>query len=247
MENEPKNGLNRYHELQAVAKELGITASGSAEQLEAAIEAKKAERVKVGLTPDEAAKIDARLRYEFEAQEKFRVERQIQSDRASIVAESESLKIPIKLPEKPTELELARARQTLGMKKIEVRPSPETVAIESSKRGYYIFTNIEQGDAAHTVNPGGKYIIHLIPDQVHVLSEFHIRLFRQKAVTPIYSRVPIAGPPVEGRMGEECRRTGSKPRFTFEYLGEAPDDAPFGLVTDTKILDKVMPKEEVLI
>ncbi|KKL05118.1 hypothetical protein LCGC14_2609270, partial [marine sediment metagenome] len=54
-----------------------------------------------------------------------------------------------------------------------------------------------------------------------------------------YERVTVPGPPREGQLGEECKRVGSKPRFSFEYLGEAPQDAPFGLVTDTKILDKL--------
>lgn len=246
MENEvtettPEDGRKRYHRLKAEAKELGITVVGNAEQLEAAIAAAK-ETPKKGLTAEEAAQIDARLKYEFEVQEKFRAERQMKIDRASIIVESKSLGIPIELPEKPTELELAKARQLLGMKKTEIKPSPETVAIESSERGYYIFTNREQDDAAHTVNPGGKYIIHLIPDQIHVLSAFHIKFFRQKAVTPIYQRVPVAGPPIEGRMGEECKRTGSKPRFAFEYLGKAPQDAPFGMVTNTKILNELQPQ-----
>lgn len=254
-ETKPEDGRVRYHKLKAEAKELGITGKFNTAQLEAAIATKKAtsdtDAPKIGLTPEEAVKIDARLKYEFETQQKFRAERQMQIDRASIMAESNSLKIPIELPEKPTELELAKARQLLGIKKVEIKPSPETVNIEGgidpitgktvlpSKKGYYIFTNREQDDAAHTVNPGGKYIIHLIPDQIHVLSEFHIKFFRQRAVTPVYQRVPIKGPLVEGQMGEECKRTGSKPRFAFEHLGEAPQDAQFGLVTDTKILDEL--------
>ena len=245
-ETKPEDGRVIYHKLKAKAKELGITGKLNTEQLEAAIAAKEAvgstETPKTGITPEEAVKIDARLKYEFEVQEKFRAERQIQIDRASIIVESKTLGIPVDLPEKPTELELAKARKFLGMKKVEIKPSPETVAIESSKRGYYIFTNREQDDAAHTVCTGGKYIIHLIPDQIHVLSEFHVKFFRQKAVTPVYQRVPVAGPPIEGRMGEECKRTGSKPRFAFDYLGEAPQDAPFGLVTNTKILDELKPQ-----
>ena len=237
-----ESGLNRYHKLQAEAKELGITTSGNAEQLEAAIAAKKAEVHKTGLTSEEAVKIEARLKYEFEVAEKFKTERQVQIDRASIVTEAKSLKIPIDLPEKPTELELAQARQLLGMKKVEVKPSPETVAIESSKRGYYIFTNREQDDASHTVNLGGKYTIYLIPDQIHVLSDYHIRKWRQIATVPIYKRVPVDGPLIEGQMGEVCKRTGGKPRFAFDYLGEAPQDAPFGIVTDTKILDELKPQ-----
>ncbi len=248
MENvtETETGTERLRRLREEAKQLGIVGRMSADEFETAITQAKAggivesvEKPKMGLTTEEAAKIDARLKYEFEAQEKFRIERQKQIDRATIITESESLKIPIDLPENPTELELAKARQLLGIKKSEVKPSPETIGIESSKRGYYVFTNREQDDASHTVNLGGKYFIHLIPDQVHVLSEYHIKTWRRIAVVPVYERVPIPGPAVEGQIKEECRRTGSKARFSFEYLGEAPQDAPFGLVTDTKILDKL--------
>ena len=247
MENE--NGTQRLHRLREEAKQLGIVGRMTADEFEATIAQTRAGGIvekpavaKTGLldlAPEEAAKIDARLKYEFEAQETFRIERQKRIDRATIVTESETLKIPIDLPEHPTELELAKARQTLGIKKLEVKPSPETIGIESSKRGYYVFTNREQDDASHTVNLGGKYFIHLVPDQVHVLSEYHIKTWRRVAVVPVYERVSVPGSAVEGQMKEECKRTGSKPRFSFEYLGEAPQDAPFGLVTDTKILDKL--------
>lgn len=260
MENQvEETGMERLVRLRAEAKEMGIIGRMTADEFEAAIKEAKSpqaavgivEPAKTGLTVEEAAKIDARLKYEFEAQEKFKVERQRQIDRASIIAESELLKIPVSLSEHPTELELAKARTLLGIKKTEVKPSPETVGIEGgicpitgkiippSKRGYYIFTNREQDDAAHAPNLGGKYPLRLIPDQVHVLSEYHIRRWRKIAVTPVYERVPVPGPAVEGRMGEECKRTGSKPRFSFEYLGEAPQDAKFGLVTDTKILNEL--------
>ncbi len=188
---------------------------------------------------EEAKKIDARLRYEEQAREKFKRERQIQIERASIISEAESINIKIDLPDKPTEIQLARARTELGIEKQTPKPSPETVGIESSKRGYYIFTNREQDDAAHTVNLGGKYFIHLFPDKVHVLSKFHIDTWRRIAVTPVYERVTVPGPTVEGQMGEVCERTGGKPRFGFEFLGEASANAPFGLVTNVKILDKL--------
>lgn len=265
MENQVKEtGMERFRRLQAEAKELGITGHHKADEFEALIAQAKideeeaviiepikpSEKSANEITPEEAVKIDARLKYEDDVRERFRVARRIQIDRASIIAESEMLKIKVDLPEKPTELELARARQSLGMKKVEVKPSPETLAIEASKRGYYIFTNLEQDDAAHTVNPGGKYYINLIPDQIHVLSEWHIKFFRQKAVVPVYKRVPTGvapGPDTVGKMAEECKRVGGKPRFSFEYLGEAPQDAPFGLVTDTKILDGLRSKEELLV
>jgi hypothetical protein len=165
------------------------------------------------------------------------------TDRAEIIAESESLCIPINLPAEPTELELAKARRTLGLKKKEVKPSPETLGIEAGKRGYYIFTNREQDDAMHTTNLGGKYFITLVPDQVHVLTDFHIKRWRKCAVVPQYSKVATGVVPssaTEGQAVEKCVRTGDKPRFSFEYLEEAPIDAPFGMVTDTVILDKLL-------
>lgn len=241
-----ETGMERYHRLKAEAKELGITGNHSADDFESLIDRVKAGSLvssdsmetpkEDGLTTEEAKKIETRLRLEEEIREKFRRERQIKLDRASLVADSEAAGIKIDLPDNPTEIELARARTKLGIEKLEVKPSPETVGIEAGKRGYYVFTNREQDDASHTVNLGGKYIIHLIPDQIHVLSDFHIKTWRKRAVVPNYERVPT-GSTVEGQMGEECKRVGGKPRFSFEYLGEAPPDAKFGMVTDTKILD----------
>lgn len=256
MENKvEETGMERFRKLQKEAKAFGSTGLHTAEELEAFITQAKAGGIvepvaKIGITAEEAQKIEARLKYEFEIQEKFKLERKIQTDRATIIAESETLKIKIDLPETPTELELAKARLKLGIEKTEIKPSPETVAIEKSKRGYYVFTNLEQDDASHTVNPGGKYVIHLIPDQIHVLSEAHIKLFKKFAVTPVYKRVStgvVGGPDTTGKMGEVCKKVGSKPRFLFEYLGEASMDEPFGLVTNIEILEKLSVKEEQLI
>ena len=231
-----ETGTDRLNRLREEARELGITGRMTSDDFEAAIKAQKEEPGSLPI--EEAQKIDARLKYEFEAQEKFKRDRQIKLDRASIIAESESLAIPIDLPKNPNELELAKARTSLGMKKLEVKPSPETLAIEAGKRGYYIFTNREQDDASHTVNPGGKYTIHLIPDQIHVLSDAHIKLFRKNATVPQYERVST-GSTIEGEMGQVCRRVGGKPRFSFEYLDEAPQESPFGLVTDSKIITEL--------
>ena len=235
-----ENGTERLQRLRKEAKELGITGTMTAEDFEAAIKAKKDEGLIVEdiLDTDEMKKIEVTLKYEAEVREKLIRERQIKTDTATIIVESESLHIKIDLPESPTEVDLARARKKLGIVKAEVRPSPETVAIESSKRGYYRFTNREQDDARQSATLGGKYSIDLIPDQIHVLSEFHIRAWDQYAVEPVYGRVPVQGPLTDGDMGETCQRTGGKPRFLFSYLGEAPQNAPFGLVTDTKILEE---------
>ncbi len=236
----------RLQRVRAEAKELGIVGLHSADKFEELIAEAKTNGVVVqrapGLTAEEAEKIDARLKYEEDARAKFRVARQIEIDRASIIADSESAGIVIDLPKNPTELDLARARTKLGIEKAEVIPSPETLAIEASKRGYYVFTNLRQDDAMHTINPGGKYYIDLVPDQIHVLPDWIIKFCRKKAVTPTYEKVStgvVPGPGTVGQLAEECKRTGGKPRFSFEYLGEAPQDAPFGMVTDPKILSEL--------
>ncbi|GAG54529.1 unnamed protein product, partial [marine sediment metagenome] len=187
-------GLNEYQKLKEDAKKLGIKGNLPMAELKEAVEKKS---------------IEARLTYEYEISEKLKHEYKLKLARAEIIAESESLCIPIDLPEKPTELDLAKARKMLGMKKKEPKPSPETLAIEASKRAYYLFRNLEQEDVDISCIPGGKYHIDLIPNKVHVLSEYHIKFFRQKAVVPVMERVPRA----DGK-GEDTQRTGSKPRFT---------------------------------
>lgn len=254
MEQVQKTGMDHYRELKAKAKELGITGHMNTEQLEKAIaeaktggQVKPAEKGPTGITADEAKTIEVRMRAEEEIRDKVRRERQITIERAEIAAESEVLNIPVELPEHPTELDLAKARKQLGIKKKEIKPSPETVAIEKSKRGYYKFFNREQEDASHTVNLGGKYVIHLVANQVHVLSAYHVKKWGQIAVTPEYGRVPtgvVAGPGTVGQAVEKCVRIGGKERFLFTYLGEAPPDASFGLVTDAVILEKLMNPEE---
>ena len=239
---EPQVKKTDHDELKEQAKELGIDSRMSAEKLKTAIDAKMAEKGPTGISLKDAKDIEARVRFAEETRDKIRREREIVTERAGLIAESESLCIPIDLPETPTELELARARTKLGVKKKQVRPSPETIAIEASKKGYYVFINRIQDDASHSTNPGGKYMIHLIPDQVHVLSEWHVRYFKQHSIEPVYDRVKtgvVPGPNMEGRAVEECRRVSDKPRWAFEYLGEAPQEAKFGLVTDAKILKEL--------
>lgn len=255
-----KTGLQYHNKLKQEAIGLGIPAKGDIETLEKAIADAKAnppviqesvdipEKSQDGkISVEQAKAIRAQIMAEEQIRDEIKAERAIITERARIIVESESLHIKIDLPEQPTELDLARARKKLGLEKVAVKPSPETLAIESSQRGYYIFTNREQDDAAHTVNPGGKYTIHLIPDHVHVLSAAHIKMFRKFATVPVYKRVSTGvtgGPDTVGQAAEQCVRVASKARFSFEFLEDAPADAEFGLVYDQKILDKIMPKEE---
>ncbi len=245
-----ETGQERLNRVRAEAKELGISGLYTADKFEELIvQAKTGGVVPKGLPTEELEKIGLRIKAEEEAREKFRVAHQLEIDSAFIIAESESAGVVIDLPEKPTELDLARARTKLGIEKAEIKPSPETLKIEASKRKYYRFTNLRQDDAMHTINPGGKYYIDLIPDQIHVLSEFHVKFCRQKAVVPTYERLPTGvtpGPDTVGEIAEKCVRTGGKSRFSFEELGEAPQDAKFGMVTDPKILSELLKEEQLV-
>ena len=118
-----ENVAERLDRLREEARQLGITGRMTADDFEAAIAQAKdgsvkdgSEQVKddsefvsgitsSGITPEEAKKIEARLKFEDETREKFKRERQNKIDRATIIAEAQVLKIKIDLPETPTELE----------------------------------------------------------------------------------------------------------------------------------------------
>ena len=218
----PKNeGAAEYQRLKAEAKKIGIDCERmNKEEIILAIQRKQ---------------IQDTERIRIEEREKLMQEQRMRQQRAEIIAESESLAIPIDLPDPCTELDLAKARRTLGLKKKQVKPSPETIAIEAGKKGYYVFRNLMQDDLDISCCPGGKHHLDLIPGEIHVLSDYHVKFFKSRAVEPTYGRVPRQ----DGR-GEDTTRTGSKPRFMFELIEEAPIDAPFGLVTDESIKKKLL-------
>lgn len=216
------------------------------------LERLRGEAVKLGLDVDgmdkdevvkaiQRKQISDTERIRIEEREKIMQEQRMKQERAEIVVESESLGIPVELPEVCTELDLAKARRDLGLKKKIPKPSPETLAIEASKKGYYIFRNLEQDDVDVSCCPGGKYHFDFIPDKVHVLPDWLVRKFLpQRAIFPIYGRVPRG----DGK-GEDTVRTGTKPRFTFEFIDEAPQEAKFGIVLDEALLAKLLHKELV--
>ncbi len=260
-------GVAEYHRLKRVAKGLGIDVDGmNKESLIKAIDANgttepkvapteierlRSESVKLGIEAENMDKgelvkaiqrkeIAERVRIEAEEREKLQLEYRLRNERAGLIAESESLAIPIELPEPCTELDLAQARRRLGIKKSEVKPSPETLAIEASKKGYYIFRNLEQDDVDVSCNVGGKHRFDFIPDQVHVLPAWLIGYMRQRAVFPVYGRVPRA----DGK-GEDTKKTGEKQRFVFEFIEDAPQEAEFGVVLDESLKARLLRKELV--
>lgn len=221
VEDKKNEGASDYHRLNKEAKNLGIDTGGmNKDEIVKAIQRKQ---------------IADTVRIEAEEREKLRIEYRLKQERSEIIAESEALAIPVDLPDPCTELDLAKARQKLGMEKKKVKPSPETIAIEASKKNYYIFRNLEQHDVDISCNVGGKYHFDLIPDKIHCLPDYLLEHMRIKAVVPVYSRVPRG----DGK-GENTVKTGEKSRFTFEFIDEAPIEAEFGVVLDEALVKKLL-------
>ncbi len=169
-------------------------------------------------------------------QEKSKMKRDI----ADIQAEAKVMGIKIEIPTEPTLTDILALKKKLNMMIKEPKPSPETVAIEASKKVYAVFHNREQEDMDVTINPGGKYWFHFWPEKVHVIPEWLIGYLRGQARHPVYGKTMVPNPQsVEvGATIEKSGRIGWKQRFLFEVVGDAPKDSSFGVVLDEKILSK---------
>ena len=178
------------------------------------------EAIKKSVEMEEAA----RLRL----QEQSRMKRDI----AEIQAEAAIRGIKIDIPKEPTMVDIIRLKKQLNLMIKEPKPSPETIAIEKSKKVYAIFHNREQEDMDVPFCPGGKHWFHLWPERIHIIPEWLIGHLRKTARYPVYEKVVSGGK-------ETTQRTGFKQRFLFEVLGDAPDNASFGVVLDEKILSKL--------
>jgi len=189
-------------------------------------------------TEDLRAKVELEaIRHTVKVEEEVRADLQakakIKRDIAEIRATAELNNIEIKIPITPTLADVVRLQKELNIKKKEPKPSPETVAIQASKRVYAIFHNQEEDDVDMKCIPGGKYHFHFWPERIHVIPEWLVGYMRRQA------RVPIMGNrknPLTEAM--ESVRIGWKNRVLFEVLGDAPKDAPFGVVLDEGILEK---------
>ncbi len=185
------------------------------------------------------------IRKTVELEEKVRIDLQaaakLRIDIAEIQAEAKVRGLTVKIPEEPTLMQIIEIKKKLNMSIKEPKPSPETLAIEASPKVYAMFRNLEQKDMDVKCNPGGKYWFHFWPGKIHVIPKYLIGFFRKNAVYPEYEKRVVAA--VEsakvGATVEKSVRGGDEQRFTFEVLGEAPDDAKFGIVFDEAILEKL--------
>jgi hypothetical protein len=196
----------------------------------------------------ELAAIARRVKIETQERERLQLEAQIRKDIAEIKATAEIGKITITIPDKPTIDDVVRLKKEVGIKAKEPKPSPETLAIRNSKKVYATFVNREEDDVDVRFNVGGQNDFHLWPDKLHILPEWLIRYCRRKCIAPLYEDKPdpVSGVPVSVKVG-------SKPRFSFEILGDAPKDAraseaeEFGVVLDEEIISKILKPEEQLV
>jgi hypothetical protein len=181
-----------------------------------------------------------------ELEEKARLRLQEQSrmkrDIAEIQAEAAIRGIKIDIPQEPKLTDIIKLKKELDLMIKEPKPSPETLAIEASKKVYAVFHNREQDDMdIPDFTVGGKYWFHLWPEKVHILPEWVINHWRKTARYPLYGKITVPNPQgvKVGETIEKVGRTGWRQRFLFEILGDAPDDSSFGVVLDEEILSKL--------
>ena len=175
-----------------------------------------------------------------EVREKLRNEAKLKQRIAELKANATLAKVTITIPENPTIMDVVRLEKELGIKKKIPKPSPETIAIEASKKVYALFRNLEQEDVDVVVMPGGKYRFHLWPDKVHVLPEWLIQTYRSKK-NPAGTRPQTDYKEVTGheRIAAQMTRMERRQRFAFEVIDDAPKNAKFGVVLDEAILSKL--------
>ena len=181
-----------------------------------------------------------------ELEEKVRLRLQEQSvmkrDIADIQAEAVVRGIKIDIPKEPKLTDIMKLKKELDLMIKEPKPSPETVAIEASKKVYAVFHNREQDDMdIPDFTVGGKHWFHLWPEKVHILPEWLISHWRKTARYPLYGKITVPNP--QGvKVGETIEKVGLigwKQRFLFEILGDAPAGSSFGVVLDEEILSKL--------
>jgi len=140
----------------------------------------------------------------------------------------------------------------------DIKPSPETICIDGgtcpvtfkkispSPKKYYLFSNNEDAGVKRAFRKGEKYRFELYDGKIHVLPECIVKGvehtefvkmegLRKSAQYPVYEnrKNPISGI-------EESVIAGYRPRFGLEELGDAPDNAAFGVVIDKKVEEKFL-------
>lgn len=189
----------------------------------------------------ERAAIERHEKVTAEVREKLSNEAVLKRRIAEVKASADLAGIVIVVPDEPTIMDVIRLEKELGIKKKIPKPSPETVAIEASKKVYAIFRNLEQEDLdIFGACVGGKYKFDFWHDKVHVLPRWLIDHYRSR-LNPAGTRPHSEYKEIHGSKDIAAQMTPSerRQRFTFEIIGDAPQDAKFGVVTDETVLSEL--------
>lgn len=196
----------------------------------------------------ELATIERHERIAEEIREDLRNKSTLRRRLAEVKVSADLAKIAITIPDDPTILDVVRLEKELGIKKKIPKPSPETVAIEASKKVYAIFRNLVQEDVDIVAMPGGKYRFHFWPGKVHVMPEWLINFYRSRKNTagtrPLTKYKDVQG---HEKIAARMTRTEMRQRFSFEIITDAPKDAKFGIVTDEAILSELEQHVELVV
>jgi len=176
--------------------------------------------------------------------------------------EVEAIKKRLELEDKARQERAVEAKaklKELGLgEKGDLKPSPETICIEGgtcpvtfqkippSKKKYYMFRNNEDEGVRRILRKGEKYRFELYDARIHILPECLVKGVKHTEFVKMEGLRKTAQYPVyEDRENpitkiKESVIAGYRPRFGFEELEEAPNNAPFGVVLDKKIEGKFL-------
>lgn len=121
------------------------------------------------------------------------------------------------------------------------KPSPETIAIANSKKVYAVYYNrTEDKNTDIEFNKGCTHRFHLYDRYIHVLPQCLIDE-SEDPENPT-GKTPVHGTrkdPTPGVIGERSVIIGFESRFDYKVVGDAPQDAKFGVVLDEDIYKRL--------
>lgn len=214
MDQPEKDGVKFLREQ---AKEFGIDCPPNL------VPGERMDKLKLDITH---ARMKKRIVEEEKVRAEIRAAAEIKRRVADVEAEARLNHVEVTIPSDPTLADVVRLEKQLKMKVAEPKPSPETLAIRASKKVYATFINLEEKGVDVVSAPGGEHRFHCWPGKKHVIPEWLIKYHDEQCTVPVIKGVKNAeGNTIPTKVGEEKR-------FLWQVHGDAPADAPFGVVIE---------------